>query len=840
MHVVKISVRNLVEFILRSGDIDRTIGAVSDAEAMQEGSRLHKKLQKKAGAGYRAEVPLKIEVPVDDTLTLVLEGRADGIITDYRMPDILEMLGAAQNSENASDVFGNGQLSVPAENGAGHQAYTVFRDSYEFYTIDEIKCTYTGLRKIQEPVPVHLAQAKCYAYIYAKENHLNSIDVQITYVNIETERVKRFNETLAFDALEAWFNDLTARYAVWIRWQTDWQERRNISINRIKFPFEYRKGQKRLIGGVYQTVRQQKKLFALAPTGTGKTISTLFPAVKAMGEGTGSLIFYLTAKTITRTVAEETFALLGAHGLSFKSVTLTARDKICIFDEAKCRPKECARACGHFDRVNDAVFDMITHENEMTREVIEAYAEKYCVCPFEMQLDAALWCDGIICDYNYVFDPKVYLKRFFGDTYTGSTKTEYTYLIDEAHNLVERAREMFSAIMRLSELMLLKGDVKPYEPKLALKIEKCCKYMESLKEDCDDFQVIESLGGFSMYLMRMMTEMEIFLKGSAPLEIREKVLTAYLDTKTFVEAYDNMDDRYIIYGENQDEGDFMIKIFCVDPSKDLGQRLNRGGSAIFFSATLLPVNYYKSLLSTTPDDDYGLYIDSPFDPEKRLIFSSGDVSSKYTRRGLAEYQKISEYIRTVVRAKNGNYLVFFPSYAFMAAVYEVFAEKELSRAGSGIRVIVQENAMTEEARQRFLEQFQADTTTTVIGFCVLGGIFSEGIDLKEDRLIGAVIVGTGLPQIGPERELLRTYFDRQGCGYEYAYVYPGMNKVLQAGGRVIRTENDKGIIALLDERFNTAAYRALFPKEWLPYEKVTLKNVEEKVNRFWEEFLPES
>lgn len=807
MHLIKVSVRSLVEFILRSGDIDRTVGAVSDAEAMQKGGLIHRKLQKAAGAGYRAEVTMKIEVPVDDDMIIALEGRADGVITDYRMPDITQLL----EIDNPEDL------------------------SCENYTIDEIKSTYTNISKITEPIQVHLAQAKCYAYIYAKEHQLKTIDVQMTYVNIETEKVKQFVETQKFDELESWFLNLVEQYAVWMRWQIAWVCQRNESIAGMKFPFEYRSGQKRLVGGVYQTITQGRKLFALAPTGTGKTISALFPAIKAMGEGKGERIFYLTAKTITRTVAEETYHLLGSHQLEFKSITLTARDKICIFDEAKCRPKDCERACGHFDRVNDAVFDMITHENEMTREIIEFYSAKHNVCPFEMQLDAALWCDGMIGDYNYVFDPNVYLKRFFGETYFGGTKAAYTFLIDEAHNLVERAREMYSSKLLLSQLTDLRNTVKPYNTRFAKKADKCIKYMESLMDECESYREVDSLGGFTIYLMRMMTDMEIFLKSGAPVDVREKVLSAYLEVKRFVNTYDDMDSRYMIYSERQDEGEFMIKIFCVDPSKDLGQRLDRGGSGIFFSATLLPVNYYKELLSTTPEKDYGLYVDSPFDTKKRLIIAASDVSSKFTRRNITEYTKISEYIKTIVRAKNGNYLVFFPSYAYMEAVYEVFSDKELSKAGSGIRVVVQENAMTEEARQNFLDQFQADTTSTVIGFCVLGGIFSEGIDLKEDRLIGAIVVGTGLPQIGTERELLRGYYDKkQGCGYEYAYVYPGMNKVLQAGGRVIRTENDRGVIALLDERFNTSGYKNLFPKEWIPFDKVYLKNVEDKVNNFWE------
>ena len=429
MNVIKISVRKLVEFVFNSGDIDRTVGAVSDAEAMQEGSRIHRKLQKKAGADYQAEVPMRLSVQVDADLTFELEGRADGVITEYHMPDIMELLAHQDLEAEQNDVSETKQAekSVPL--------------STTVYTIDEIKSTYTSLRQITEPIPVHLAQAYCYAYIYALQHQLDRMDIQMTYVHITTEKIQRFRETKTFDELKVWFEHVIEEYAVWIRWLLAWQKQRNKSIENINFPFEYRPGQKRLVGGVYQTLIQGKKLFALAPTGTGKTISTLFPAIKVMGEGKSRKIFYLTAKTITRTVAEETYRLLMERGLQFKFVTLTARDKICIFDEARCNPKQCERAKGHYDRVNAAVFDMITHETAMSREVIEAYAGKHCVCPFEMQLDAALWVDGLICDYNYVFDPNVYLRRFFGESFDGGPKDDDIFLVDEAHNLVERARE---------------------------------------------------------------------------------------------------------------------------------------------------------------------------------------------------------------------------------------------------------------------------------------------------------------------------------------------------------------------------------------------------------------
>lgn len=799
MDKVKISVRRLVEFILRSGDLDSGAGTLKDAETMQEGSAIHKKIQNEGGASYRSEVVMKMDIPVDETLTIALEGRADGIIEDYHIPE--------------------------DENDTGYA-----------YTIDEIKGTYGDLRYIEEPAQVHLGQALCYAYMYAKENALSKISVQMTYVNLESKKVKRFSEERTFEELEQWFTDVIHRYAQWARWSLDWHQQRNMSIGGMNFPFEYRDGQRRLISGVYQTMIRGKKLFIQAPTGTGKTISTVFPAVKVMGEGMSDKIFYLTAKTITRTVAEETYGLLQAAGMDFKFITLTAKDKCCIFDKPRCNPKDCPRAKGHFDRVNEAVFDLVTHERAVTREIVEAYGARYEVCPFEMQLDAAVWLDGVICDYNYVFDPYVYLKRFFAE----GGRENYILLIDEAHNLVERAREMYSASMSISQLRHVRGLMRGVNPKLVARIGKCIKYLQGVMEDCPDCTKTNSSGGFTLYLMRMMSEMEGYLKGTehkapAELSIREKVLDLYLESKRFINAYDCMDDqRYMEYGKRLPDEDFMLKICCVDPSRDLSKRLDMGLSAVFFSATLLPIRYYMELLSVTAPEDYAMYAQSPFDKNNRLLIAAGDVSSKYTRRNAQEYERVSDYIRDIARARNGNYLIFFPSYVYMRNVFDVFSERELTKAGNGFKVMVQENSMSEEARQDFLEAFRSETRTTMLGFCVLGGIFSEGIDLKEDRLIGAVIVGTGLPQIGDERELLREFYDAKcGMGFEYAYLYPGMNKVLQAGGRVIRTERDRGVIALLDERFGYRQYRELFPAEWDNCRKVNRGNVTELLDAFW-------
>lgn len=791
-HEVQVSIRNLVEFILRYGDIDQRMGAIQDVDAMQAGSKAHRKLQKQGGSSYQAEVSLKRKISIDDGLDIQVEGRADGIIT---------------NPADDSDVM-----------------------------VDEIKGTFTKLEMIEEPDILHVAQADCYASMYSELHGLDTIKVRITYIHLETEEIKTFELERDRETLEVWFKDLVFRYAKWAQWQIDWKEQRDETINSLAFPFEYRTSQKRMMNGVYRAIEERKNIFIQAPTGTGKTLGTLFPSIKAMGQGKSGRIFYLTAKTITRSVAEETAELLYKQGLRMKFVTLTAKEKICPLDECRCQPEFCERAKGHFDRVNDAVFDIINHEDGIRRETILDYSEKHQVCPFEFQLDISLWCDVIVCDYNYVFDPVAYLKRFFTDT---SPTSNMIFLVDEAHNLVDRAREMYSAVLYRRDFDKVYKKLKPLRPKIARKIHKCSQFFRDFEErremDGTVFRIVNEAGSFVLSLMRMVSDMEEYLKEDMAQEFRETVTELYFEARRFVNTYDLVDDRYIIYTEGSD-GDTMIKMFCVDPSVNLDERIGLSRSCIFFSATLLPVQYYKELLSKKPEYDYEMYVDSPFSKDNRLIFTAGDVSSRYSARNREQYERIAEYLRRIIRGKNGNYMAFFPSYAFMDAVFEVFTEREMSKAGHGLQVFRQESGMDENERQAFLENFKEGAHKTVLGFCVLGGIFSEGIDLKADRLIGAVVIGTGLPGVCSERELLKNYFDRtKGAGFDYAYRYPGMNKVLQAGGRVIRSENDRGVIGLLDERFNYSCYQRLFPREWTPCQKVTMDFVENKIEKFWTE-----
>ena len=865
---IKVSVRGLVEFLLRTGDIDNRKKSAPD-DAMAEGSRIHRMIQKKMGSSYHAEVMLRYRRDCGE-YDLVVEGRADGIID-----------------------------SDPV-------------------AVDEIKGTYRDLSRMKEPNPVHLAQAKCYAWMYGQEHGKERMEVSMTYCNIETEEIRYFKFVYEMSDLEEWFDSLLQEYRKWSDADIAWKKLRQDSIHSLSFPFPYREGQKELVTHVYHTICHSRKLFIEAPTGAGKTISTVFPAVKAVGEGKADRIFYLTAKTIARTVADRTFDLLRERGLHFKTVVLTARDKICFMEESECNPDSCPYAKGHFDRINDAIFELMTTKEHYSREEIEACAQKYKVCPFELGLDMSLFSDGILCDYNYVFDPHVYLRRFFGE---GAGREQYLFLIDEAHNLLERGREMYSAPLRKEDLLELKREIKQtitsemeeaaqkkrdkdgisgqmtlemtgmskqlpqeitleetdgtdslyvrghkgkksdgkstfvregYAERISQLLEKCNAQLLSMKRDCDGYRLVDDIDMLVQPLTRLHAVISDYLEEQekVSLEVRENLLDFYFKLSHFLDIYERQDENYVKYTRLCEDGSFELKLFCVNPRENLKECMLRGRSTILFSATFLPIQYYKNLLGGEKED-YEVYAHSVFDPEKRTILIAGDVTSKFSRRSQEEYYNIARYIHEVVKNRHGNYMIFFPSYSFMNHVYEIYEQYFMTEEEE---CLVQQESMNEEEREYFLNRFRGneecdlqsligmeieeEEEQTLIGFCVLGGIFGEGIDLKRDSLIGVIVVGTGLPQVGCEREILKGYFDEDGeNGFDYSYRYPGMNKVLQAAGRVIRTAEDVGIIVLLDDRFQQYSYRRLFPREWEQVQPVTVDTVAKKVERFWDAWL---
>ena len=844
---IKISVRDLVEFLMRSGDLEEG-GAGASEEAMLEGARMHRRLQREEGPDYMAEVPLAVYYPIrigedgpgtagsedsgghpdtaaEETAVLV-EGRADGIF-----------LGADPDNP----IMG------------------------EAWTVDEIKTTYRKLSKIREPEPVHLAQAKCYAYIYCLQNGLDTIRVRMTYCSLVTREVRRFTQEYSAGEITAWFDALMKEYARWAGLEIRFKRLRDASLSALEFPLSYRPGQKELAVHVYHTICHGKKLFLEAPTGTGKTISAVFPALKAIGEGKADRLFYFTAKTVTGRVALDTFSILRAKGMRLRSVQLSARDRICPMEKRACGPDTCPRAKGHYDRVNEALYELLQNEEDVSRETLAEYAEKFTVCPFELGLDASLFADAVVGDYNYLFDPHARLRRFFAE---GKGSSRYLFLVDEAHNLVERGREMYSASLSREKCRAFRSAVRGVYPALWKQLGKLSSALRDQAAALDEppgraasaadlntgsavlereqVRLVDEIDEAAEAACKVMEEMQTILaderRGTAAADreaaaqVRENFMSFYWELSHFVMIYEEMDEKYRIYVRRRGKEDFTIRLLCADPSDKLARCLDKGVASILFSATLLPIRYYKRLLGGT-QEDYEVYARSSFDPDKLGLFIAGDVTSRYRERSGDQYGRIASCIHSAVSQRHGNYMVFFPSYAFMDQVLQQY--RDMYPPDEETALEVQSPQMTEDERRDFLQSFEESSDEkSLIGFCVLGGIFSEGIDLRQDRLIGAMIVGTGFPKVCAERELLKHYFDGQGeNGFDYAYRFPGMNKVLQVAGRVIRTAEDVGIVVLMDDRFCTNTYQRLFPAEWRDSRQTDSARIGDKISRFWDEWL---
>lgn len=853
-----ISVRALVEFVLRDGDLDNR--RRSDVRtAMLEGGRIHRIIQKRQKAGYQAEVPLSLTVPLGD-YSLIVEGRADGIIGkdtgevsdgQMRLSDLLPASGA---DADKADEWKNAPL------------------------VDEIKGTYEDVAAMREAKTLHKAQAMCYAYFLACRDELARVIVRLTYCNMETMEIRYFRYRYTFRELKAFFDQLIDGYRPFSDYLYVRRQQKLKSIEALTFPFAYRAGQKKVVGYVYRTIAAGRKLFLEAPTGAGKTLAVIYPALKALAEERAERLFYMTAKTIARTAPEQAFAILREQGLRFKTLTLTSKERICILDHPDCNPVACPRARGHLGRVNAAILELLYAEEHLGREQILACAEKHAVCPFELSLDLALFADGVICDYNYVFDPFVYLRRFFGEGAGGDN----LFLVDEAHNLLDRGRDMYSARLSFSEIEAAAGACDAFyaghrewqteAKKLKDHFDKAARALAALAPDAAPGTLVPltSTGNLETALNALMEDLSGVL-SEEDRDFDDSVTSFYFALYRFLTLAEGADDHYLVCasrdplregaknertGEPEATGtalrrtglDTQVRLMCVDPSRMLQNCMDRAVSTILFSATFLPIQYYKSLLGGQPED-YEAYAETSFKREQSGVFLAGDVTTRYRDRGEAQYRRAARYLAEVLEARKGKYLVFFPSYRMLRAVYDAFAGEYEDAAK--VRVLLQQEQMTEEAREEFLSWFTEGTENelpadirmpveieeeeSVLGFCVLGGIFGEGIDLKGERLVGVIVMGTGLPQVSGELELMREYFDGHGRdGFDYAYRFPGMNRVLQALGRLIRTETDQGILLLLDERFRQPAYRQLFPKEWGECKIVTTDSVKNELISFWE------
>ena len=785
--VVHTSVRELCEFIYRTGNV-YSGGTDITGNAMLMGAKIHRELQtkyKKENPCYQSEYHIKYFEEYED-FEYEIVGSMDGILE-------------------------NGDATV----------------------IDEFKTTSVELEKLEwDTIKAYSAQLMCYGLMYCAENATNFITLRLTYYNYDDDDIKTIEKEFTFTQLRTWFDELLKSHVKWAKLIYEHKMKRNASLREMKFPFdEYRSGQRALSAKVYRCIRDGKRLFAEAPTGIGKTVSTLFPSLKAVGEGEGDKIFYLSAKNSGAIAAEDCLKLFSERGAVVKYCSLTSKEKICPRDR-NCLPSECEYSKGHYDRVNDAIYDLVSNHNEINRSLIDEYAEKYKVCPFEFQLDVSMFCDTVIGDYNYAFDPRAKLQRYFSDG------GDYISLVDEAHNLVDRAREMYSASLSLLFLRKFSRHFKGIR-KLQGRLTKCVnvlkKYRQAL-EISEKTQKKVVVGEKDVEPFRSFCDAyRKFLTEDGYEEVKKNTLELFFEISFFVEIFDIetvFQEDYIDFCENAD-ADTIIKLYCADPSNQIKLACSKMRSTTFFSATMTPSEYYIKMLGADEQEDEIISVPSPFPPENLLLCVYKNISTRFKDRENS-IDAVVEIIHNACSQKTGNYFVFFPSYGYMMNVYDAFTE-----AYPEIVTMLQESGMTKEERDEYLSKFINNPKETMIAFALCGGIFSEGVDLTGDRLSGAVIVGTGLSAVCFERDMLKEHFDKtigEGLGYNYAYTYTGLNRVYQAGGRVIRTKDDRGFVILVDDRYSKISHRRTFPTAWKHDVKMLLtpEKVGENVKEFWD------
>ncbi len=756
----KISVRDLISFNTSEGSLG---GGILNSTRAVIGTKEHKRIQESRGDDYLKEYSLKTVIERDG-ITLEVFGRADGIYSEMNPPVIEEI--KTTTTENISDN--------------------------------------------------HLAQVKLYAYLYLIEKELDGIaldglGIKLLYVNIKTGKERDTSEYLSKQQLSEFFEDLVGPYLNYLIGNKDWSNKRDDSLKKMTFPFvDFREGQRQFSVNVFRSVRDSETLFARAPTGTGKSIATLFPTLKAMSEGACEKIFYLTAKTVGRITARDSINHLRKTGAEIRSILLTAKEKICINEEFNCSPETCIYALDYYKKLSTSL-EKILQASDFHEENLKDIGMEYKICPFELSLDLSNYCDIIVCDYNYVFDLRVVLKRYFD-----GGKQEFTLLIDEAHNLPDRLRSSYSCEIIREDIPPLINISKPISDTTTKYLEQInsllLKYIElntephTINKDVP-VELIKLLRKFTLSVENSMLEIEF--------QGKKLILDWYFNALFFIKLSELYTEGHIFLQLNNGGLGVSVEIVCNDPSFLFTKMLLKSKSHIFFSATLTPLEYYENLL--LDDREYkAINIPSPFPTENLNLIIRPDIKTTYRERQ-GSYQNIADIINLTIKEKKGNYIVFFPSYLYMEEV----------RSLMDYPIHIQKSKMDESERKLYIDAFTHNRD--ILSFAIMGGVFGEGIDLVGDKLIGVIIVGVGLPQISLKNNLMKTSFN-----YNYAYTFPGFNKVMQAVGRVIRNEKDRGIAILIDHRFNTPLYKNIFPTEWGKHticrDNITMKK---SIESFW-------
>ncbi len=790
-----LSVGELCAYALQPGNLELG-GGVIDPGRASVGAAIHRKLQAAAGGNYRAEVPMSATV-LYNGIHYQVWGRADGIITGDEL------------------------------------------------TVDEIKSV-SPRAFDAPPAQRHLAQLKCYAYFLCLERGLSGVQTRLTYCRTSDEELRHLYHSYSKEELEAFYLDLLSRVEYRAQILLERETLLRPSAAAARFPYAtVRDGQDIMMRECYRDIKAGKRLFLQAPTGTGKTLSALYPAVRLLGEGKIDRIFYLTAKATTRREAYRAAGQLFESGAHLRTVVLSAREQICRNEAAKndpvgisrhCNSASCPYAKGFFDRSGNAVCRALTERSGFDREAILRYAGDFRICPYEFQLELSEQCDILICDYNYAFDPGIYLRRYFGaDPLPGKN----VFLIDEAHNLFDRTADMYSAELTLSSIDGVRVGLPDGASKLFSALDKLENQVFGFRRLCSDSLRKDENGvEYGFYLNRRGMEWvypcvsaaraaaEELLKDPDPALDIPAVHALARALSRFERISEYYDERFLTFVTVEGE-EITWRLICLDPSHILDTCHRRAVSSVLFSATLTPTDYFADILGGGKDA-VKVALPSPFDPRNCCIAAVTGFSTRYEDRA-ATVKKLVNVIAASVSGRKGNYMVFFPSYDYMEKTHKLFSERY-----PRVTTVLQTRGMTHGEREAFLSAFQDDGCLRV-GFCVLGGSFSEGVDLPGGRLIGTVIVGTGLPGISNQRNILKEYYDTtRESGFEYAYTYPGINRVLQAAGRVIRRDEDRGIIVLCDDRYAEAGIRALLPDHWQDLQYARNSNeLAEILAEFW-------
>ncbi|MFA6829774.1 MAG: helicase C-terminal domain-containing protein [Bacilli bacterium] len=802
MYKFSLSVHDIVDIILRRGHLDTR---VFNQSSMQQGTLLHSLYQSEQGKDYISEYPVEYTF-VQDEFTFQVSGKADGVIIDK-----------------------DGNI-----------------------TVEEIKTTVADLDEfIHDHGQWHLGQAVFYAYIIAKQRKLGSVSILMTYMKQNNYRIrKQINQIFKFEELERTVNDVILRYASYCRKIIRFKEERNESVKALSFPFtDLRKGQEEMMTFVTKACDEKKQVFIEAPTGIGKTISVLYPLVKRFGSRKADRIFYLTNKNSIKEIAMSTMRLFDQSGAKTKSIEFTSKENICFNDKkGHCNPVECPFARNYYDKLLDAIFDALHRYDTFDRSVIESLGFEKTMCPYQFQSDLSKYCDVLVCDYSYVYD---YHDRLCLEE--SNIKSTHTFLcVDECHNLPERVREMYSLTLSMAEIedalslctgtefTLLKEDIK-----------NILSGFEQMSIDPDDenikryqLQIIDSVSveiedslNNAIYDIKSILKKHVELITDPLLEFFYKINSLFY-LLSLINDPDTHDTFLTYLLVNQDMTIEGIRIANLDSRNLIQKGSDLFESTIYFSATLSPKDYYIDLLAgDVKEESNRLILSSPFDFNNRRVFVNSKLSLKYRDRDNTLFEVFS-LIQTACSIKKGNYFVFCPSFEYLDRIRSFFEQSPLENT----TIVYQGRSMSENSRNEFLSSFSIDNQNTLIGVMVLGGIFSEGIDLVGDRLIGSIVISVGLPQIGFERDRLKEYYDKldggeeKQKGFSYSYSYPGLNRVLQAAGRVIRTENDKGFILFIDSRYKYSLYRTVFG-EIYPDCRYLYSNGQLKLElkKFWED-----